>query len=250
MFGYAMEAATIVYQKKFNREIRFDPGTDMTLEVRIPARLNVPPDVKGWPRFTPSSELVKLVNSQPQQVGTAKGEPVDVTNVMLIGPREKVEAAFREAGWADAISLGARSGLKTFTAIVFKQGYDQAPFSNLYLSGRAPDITFQKQLNTFAKRHHIRIWKVGSYEGQEVWVGAATHDTGMGIDRQGAKPHWYHTVNTRVDSEREKIMNDLLFTGKVKDYCLVERPHMPKRNLTPAQNSRDTDGRMLVLRAI
>ena len=103
----------------------------MTLEVLIPAGLKVSPDVKGWPRFTPSSELVKLVNSQPQQVGTAKGEPVDVTNVMLIGPREKVEAVFREAGWADAISLGARSGLKTFTAIVFKQGYDQAPFSNL-----------------------------------------------------------------------------------------------------------------------
>ncbi len=121
------------------------------------------------------------------------------------------------------------------------------PSPTLYLSKRAPDLTFQKQLNTFAKRHHIRIWKVGSYQGQDVWVGAATHDIGMGVDRKGVKPHWYHTVDTRVDRERDKIMNDLLFTGKVKAYSLVERPEMPKKNLTPAGNSRDTDGRMLVL---
>jgi hypothetical protein len=131
--------------------------------------------------------------------------------------------------------------------VVLKQGYDQAPFSDLYLKGQPADLTYQKQLNTFAKRHHIRIWKVGSYEGQDVWVGAATHDIGMGIDRKGVKPHWYHTVDTRVDRERERIMDDLMFTGKATGYSLVERPGMPKQNLTPAGNSRDTDGRMLVL---
>jgi hypothetical protein len=69
----------------------------------------------------------------------------------------------------------------------------------------------------------------------------------MGVDRKGVKPHWYHTVDTRVDRERDKIMNDLMFTRKVKAYSMVERPQMPKKNLTPAENSRDTDGRMLVL---
>jgi hypothetical protein len=246
-FGYAMEAATTVYGKKFNREIRYDAGTDMTLEVRIPAKVNAPAGLKGWPIYAPSAELVRLVNAQPQRVDTAKGEAVDVTNVMLLGSREKVDETFRAAGWADAASLGAKSGLMTFSAVVFKQGYDRAPFSDLYLAGRPADLTFQKQLNTFAKRHHIRVWKVGSYQGQEVWVGAATHDIGMGIDRKGAKPHWYHTVDTRVDGERANVMNDLLFTGRATGYSLVERPAMPKRNVTPAGNSRDTDGRMLLL---
>ncbi|MGI8565003.1 MAG: LssY C-terminal domain-containing protein [Pyrinomonadaceae bacterium] len=202
---------------------------------------------QGWTTFTPSDELIKLVNAQPYRVDTKQSQPVDVTNVMLVGARDKVEAAFQKAGWSDAASLGVKSGLATFAAIVFKQGYDRSPFSDLYLGGRPADLTFQKQLNTFAKRHHIRLWKVGSYEERDVWLGAATHDIGMGIDRKGAKPHWYHTVDTRVDGERAKIMDDRLFTGEVSGYSLVERPRMPKQNLTPAGNSRDTDGRMLVL---
>ena len=113
---------------------------------------------------------------------------------------------------------------------MFKQGYDRAPFSNLYLGSRAPDLTFRKQLNTFAKRDHIRIWKVGQYQGQDLWLGAASYDIGMGVDRKGAKPNWYHTVDTRVDAERDKLMNDLMFAGKVKAYCLVDRPDMPKKN--------------------
>ena len=226
--GFSLEAATYVYGKKFDREIRYPAGTDGIMMVRIPARLNAPSDLKGWPTFSPSTELVKLVGTQPHRIDTKEGKPVDLTNVMLIGTQSEVDEAFRSAGWSDAASLGASSGLKTFGAVMFKQGYDRAPFSDLYLGGRAPDLTLQKQLNTFAKRHHVRIWKVGSYQGQDVWVGAATHDIGMGVDRKGVKPHWYHTVDTRVDRERDKIMNDLLFTGKVKAYSLVERPDMPK----------------------
>jgi hypothetical protein len=245
--GYALEASTMVYNKKFNREILYREGTDVTLRVMLPAKLNDSKDAKGWPTLSPSDELVKLVGAQPHRVDTKEGKPVDLTNVMLIGAQSAVEEAFRSAGWVDAAGLNVSSGLKTFGAVMFKQGYDRAPFSDLYLSGRATDLTFQKQLNTFAMRHHVRIWKVGSYQGKDVWVGAGTHDIGMGVDRKGVKPHWYHTVDTRVDRERDKIMNDLLFTEKVKAYSLVERPQMPKKNLTPAGNSRDTDGRMLVL---
>lgn len=244
---YAVEAATYAHQKKFGREINYESGTDMILEVRIPAKLRITADTKGWSTFEPSAELVKLVNSQPYSITTDSGSPVDLTNVLLIGSGERVRQAFRAAGWSDAANLNVRSGLRTFTAVVLKNGYHRAPFSDLYISGRKPDLTFQKQLNTFAKRHHIRIWNVGTYQGHDVWLGAATHDIAMGIDRKGVKPHWYHVVDTRVDRERDKIMNDLMFPGKVKEYCLVERPQMPKKNLTPAGNSRDTDGRMLVL---
>ncbi|MBC7933142.1 MAG: ankyrin repeat domain-containing protein, partial [Rubrivivax sp.] len=85
MVGYAMEAATLVYNRKFDREIRYDAGTDMTLEVRIPAKVNPPANLKRWPAYTPSAELVRLVNAQPARVDTQKGDPVDLTNVMLIG---------------------------------------------------------------------------------------------------------------------------------------------------------------------
>lgn len=246
--GYAMEASTLVYAKKFNREIRYEAGTDMNLQVMIPANVKTPADAKGFAIFAPSDNLIELVNAQPQRVGTAKGEPVDVTNVMLIGSRAQVEEAFRSAGWEEAESLGIKSGLETFGAILFEQGYERAPFSDLYMSGRAPDLTYQKQLNTFAKRNHVRIWKAGSYEGRGVWVGAATHDIGIGVARKGDKLHWYHAVDIRVDGERTKIMNDLMFAGKAKAYSLVERPKMPKRNPAPDSDTRDTDGKMLILK--
>ena len=245
--GYAMESATYAHQKKFGREIDYEPGTDMLLEVSIPVKLAATAEGKGWATFDPSAELVQMANSQPYSVTTKEGGPVDPTNILFIGSAQKVQAAFQAAGWADAANLNVSSGLKTFTAVVFKKGYDRAPFSTLYIAGRSPDLTFQKQLNTFAKRHHLRIWKVGTYQGQDVWLGAATHDIGMGIERKGAKPYWYHTVDTRVDRERDKIMNDLMFAGKVKSYALVDRPAMPKRLQTPGGNNRDTDGRILVL---
>ena len=90
-------------------------------------------------------------------------------------------------------------------------------------------------------------WKVGSYEGRGVWLGSATHDIGMGIDRSGVKPHWYHAVDVRVDDERTRVLNDLMFAGGARAYSLVARPGMPKHNVTPAGNPRDTDGQMLVL---
>jgi hypothetical protein len=245
--GYALEASTMVYNKKFDREIGYAPGTDLTLKVMMPVKLNAPSGLRGWPTFSPSTELIKLVETEPYRVNTKTGEPVDVTNVMLIGPQREVDAAFRAAGWVDAAALNTSSGLKTFMAVMLEQGYDRAPFSDLFLNGKGSDLTYQKQLNTFAKRHHVRIWKVGSYQGKDVWVGAAAHDIGMGVDRKGVKPHWYHTVDTRVDGERDALMNDLMYTGKVRAYSMVDRPQMPKKNLTPAGNSRDTDGRMLVL---
>ncbi len=49
--------------------------------------------------------------------------------------------------------------------------------STLTIGGRPPDLMFQKSLDTFAKRHHVRVWELHkTYQGQEVWVAAATHD--------------------------------------------------------------------------
>ena len=229
-WDYSLEAATYVYGKKFDREIRYRRGTDVTLRVSIPAKLNAPSDLKGWPTFSPSDRAgqVGWHAATPDRHQGGQAGRLDERDAYRDRSHE-VDEAFRSAGWADAASLSASSGLKTFGAVMFKQGYDRAPFSDLYLGGRAPDLTLQKQLNTFAKRHHVRIWKVGSYQGQDLWVGAGTHDIGMGVDRKGVKPHWYHTVDTRVDRERDKMMNDLLFTGKVKAYSLVERPDDAQR---------------------
>ena len=117
--------------------------------------------------------------------------------------------------------------------------------SVLMIEGKAPDFTFQKGLNTFAKRHHLRIWKQpGQYRGRDIWVSSSTHDTGIGVEK--AKK-WFHRIDPRIDRERAKVQNDLLFGTGATSYALVERP----KELRSAENATGdkilTDGQMLVL---
>ena len=55
----------------------------------------------------------------------------------------------------------------------------------LLLAGSPPEMVFQKMNNTFAQRHHLRVWKrPDTFEGKPVWVIAATHDTGIEFSEQ------------------------------------------------------------------
>ncbi len=77
-------------------------------------------------------------------------------------------------------------------------GYSTAPVSTLLYQDAEPTVVFQKSFNTIAKRHHIRIWRAGDFEGNEVWLGAATHDAGVGFQ------HGFHD-RSRTKSIREPI---------------------------------------------
>jgi hypothetical protein len=245
ILAYAYQAGAFAGDKKYKREIIYEPGVEMRLSVLAPAKLA---EIGGqpWPLITPSPALIELVRAQPMQTTTAKDIPSDLTNLMFIGTRAKIEAAFHAAGWDDPVKLGLRSGLKTFAAVAEHKGYKSGPVSLLLLDGQSPDLVFQKQNDTFAKRHHIRIWKrPQSYEGQDVWVAAATHDIGIAVHREGTQ--WIHRIDARIDRERAKVVNDLFFTGMVKEYAMVERPAAPRESINATGDRMETDGKMAVL---
>ena len=71
-------------------------------------------------------------------------------------------------------------------AIAESRGYKEAPVSVLLLEKRPPDLVFEKLTNTFAQRHHLRVWKrPESFDGKPTWVVAATHDTGIEFSERG-----------------------------------------------------------------
>jgi LssY C-terminus len=245
ILAYAYQAGAFAHDKEYKREILYEPGVEMRLCVLAPAKLA---EVGGqpWPLITPSPQLLDLVLAQPLQTTTANNIPSDVANLMFIGTREKIEAAFHEAGWDDPVKLGLKSGLKTFAAVAEGKGYKSGPVSLLLLDGQSPDLVFQKQNDTFAKRHHIRIWKrPQSYQGQDIWMAAATHDIGIAVHREGTQ--WIHRIDSRIDRERAKVVNDLFFTGMVKEYALVERPAAPRESMNATGDRMETDGKMAVL---
>lgn len=238
--------ATHSYNLTLGREIDYKEGTELILRVSVPEKLNTKVPQKGWREIPPSPDLVELVRRQPLRVRTPSGEESDIVNLMFIGSREDLETGFRMAGWVEAKSLGVKTGLITALQALRRSGYSEAPFSLLQLEGKDPDYEYQKDLNTVAKRHHFRVFRrEETYRGQPVWVASATHDIGIGVGRKGT--HWYHLIDPEIDKERQKIADDLLFTGVATGYTLVDRPHAPRRAANATGDEIRTDGRMMVL---
>ena len=85
------------------------------------------------------------------------------------------------------------------------------PMTPILYRGRRADLVFQKSFDTVTQRHHIRLWKAGAFEGRDVWIAAATHDTGIAFKiRSGT---FTHNIDRNIDREREKVVTDLTFSG-------------------------------------
>ena len=116
----------------------------------------------------------------------------------------------------------------------------------LTVNGRPPDLIFQKALDTFAKRHHIRIWKQpGTWQSRDIWIGAATHD--IDISKARANTKWGHRIDPHVDREREWIETDLLYAGTATSYALVDRAHVPKTTSNATGDVITTDGQLAIV---
>jgi hypothetical protein len=244
--GYTIKGISAVYGLSLRREILFPAGTDLQIQVVRPSMLKTRDAWSGWPVLPVDDKLQAIVKAAPTRVYTKDNKPSDVTNLMFIGSKQQLEAAFQEAGWFETDSLSMGSALKTVGATIRSSGYTQAPVSLLTVNGKPPDLVFQKALDTFAKRHHVRIWKEpGIWNGREVWIGASTHD----IDISTARAHtkWGHRIDPHVDREREWIETDLLFAGTATSYALVDRPHVPKTTANGTGDVITTDGQLSIV---
>ncbi len=245
--GGALKGIQAVYGLSIRREIYFPEGTDMMVQVVRPSMLKETPDWGGWPKMPVTPELQKAVHAAPLRTMTSNKMPSDLTNLMFIGTEKQLLTAFDEAGWYQTDTLGVGSGLKAAQATVRQTGYQTAPVSLLTLNGAPPDHVFQKGLDTLAKRHHVRIWKLQeSYEGGAVWVGAATHDIATTSSRKGTK--WSHRIDPHIDRERDWIQTDLLYNEMASGYAYVARPNAPKQTSNGTGDVMLTDGEMAVLK--
>ena len=243
--GYALQAASFTFDREYKRGIVYGEGTDLTLRVTGPVQLHQTAAHNSWPLLPPASNLIELVNAQALRTETRDKTPSDLTNVMFLGSQEKLEAAFESAGWTEAHKRGPTADVKDFLALTEDKGYAQAPASTLLLNGEEPVLVYQKQNDTIAKRHHVRIWKTSAtFDGHDVWIGAATHDIAIAVLRH---TQWIHEIDPRIDLERSKIGNDLLFSGIASRHSLVARPRIPLNTTNATGGAVTTDGRMLVL---
>ena len=244
--GYTINGVRAVYGLSIRREILFPAGTDTQVQVVRPSMLTQKEAWSGWPTLPLTTKLRTLVEHAPVRTQTKDGTPSDVTNLMFLGTREQIISAFNEAGWFEAVPSDFGSNMKVVQATLRQTGYSAAPVSTLMINGRPPDLVFQKSLDTFAKRHHIRIWKLPStYDGREVWVGAATHD--IAVEHTKTMTKWTHRIDPYIDRERDWVESDLLFIGTGTGYVDVNRPAVPHTAENATGDNIVTDGIMSVV---
>ncbi|HCC56106.1 MAG TPA: hypothetical protein DEQ47_02370 [Solibacterales bacterium] len=243
--GSILEAAKEALVKPVDPEISYEPGVEMTLRLTQAVNVANPPDYHSPPPFPKPGEIKAMVDQLPY-ITYAGDQPSDVTNLLFIGSEEQLTHAFAEAGWSTAQELGHASAFETARAMIEARGYKEAPVSLLLLDGRAPSLVFQKGNNTFAMRHHLRIWRMpGAFDAVPVWACSATHDSG--IDLRQETFTFIHRIDSDIDQERAKVVDDLVFTGRVPRVSYVERPKVPRSFHNATGDPVTTDGRIAVV---
>ncbi len=244
--GYTIKGVQTVYGLSIRREIAFPAGTDIQIQILRPSMIKQKDSWAGWQRLPVNPNLEHLAKTVPPRTTSKTAVASDPTNLLFIGSQAQVATAFGRAGWFEADNLGMKSAVKVASATLRQSGYGSAPVSTLLLEGRPPDLVFQKSLNTFAKRHHLRVWKLEkTYDGQDVWVAAATHDIETTSKRANTK--WSHRIDSHVDRERDWVATDLLFIAPEISYVDIDRPAAPHKIANATGDDIVTDGKISVL---
>ena len=230
-------------------EIYLPAGAELTLALTAPLFLRSSVEDPGS-RASPAigrEDLRRLAASMPSRAyATAPERPADLTNLLLIGSRDRIAAAFAAAGWSEARPLTFGRRVRWLRAIGLRRGFDSAPMSSLLVNGEPADMSLEKGLNDVSKRHHIRLWKQeGEWEGQELWIGAATRDVDFGYLRPGRA--FTHRIAAEVDRERDKVAYDLAFTGCTNSLDWTGRASVPRVTENATGDAMTTDTRLALV---
>ena len=189
-----------------------------------------------------------LFDKIPRRVTDQSGGVGDMVNFVMVGPEASVKDTFSAGGWVMVDRTKQEAALHAVLSTIQKQTYLEMPMSELYLFGRPQDFGFARAepIAVVQTRHHLRVWKAPfQYNGQDVWVGAATHDIGFEKDQRNNGVT--HKIDPNVDLERDFVRSSLTEGGGVvaDTYVLPKDPVQDAKTATGG--SFHSDGRVLIL---
>jgi hypothetical protein len=235
-------------------EIYLPSGTELTLVLSRPVRSYVTPHSEGDTRLLTEDErnsLAPVIADLPSRSFTApskafqSGRPADLVNLLFIGSREQLEAAFTAAGWTQPRPTNFRAVMSVSLAAMFNRSANDGPMSSMRINNAEPDMAWQKGFNDVGKRHHVRLWKLNqTWNGQELWIGAGTRDVEFGYLRGSVATH---RVEEQVDHERDKIAYDIAYATCVEALDWMDRPDSLRMTRNATGDRMQTDGQMAVV---
>ena len=242
----------IIYKATFpifpEPEIYYPAGTDMRLKTKLlVSALPIADKTVQDDAPADSTQLDAWIQQMPQRSTTTKSVSADVVNLVFLGSPKQVAAAFREAGWHNSDPVSKHSFAQNLYALLNNSGYAQQPMTTLLLDGKPEDMNWQKGLNSYGRRDHLRIWQwTGEDANDSVWVSSSTRDTSAILS---VKYHGFvHHIAPNIDDERSKVIRDLNFAGCVTSVSYVARPGISTFTQNATGDSVRTDGSIAVVK--
>ncbi len=189
-----------------------------------------------------------LLDKVPRRVTDANNGPGDMVNFIVIGSQQQMLQAFAQGGWVQVDKTKGEAVAHAILSTLAKQSYLEMPMSELYLYGRSQDFGMARAepVSVVQTRHHLRVWKAPfQIDGQDVWVGAATHDLGFEKDQRNGNVT--HRIDPNVDDERNFVEQSLTDGGDVAASTYVTPKDPVKEATTATGGSFHSDGRVLVM---
>lgn len=185
----------------------------------------------------------------PRRVSDKQGNSGDMVNFLILGSQTAMENVFTTGGWVKVDADVKDTVLHGILESISKESYLTMPMSQLYLFGRPQDYGWAhaEPISVVKTRNHLRIWKAPfEVNGQTLWVGAATHDTGFERDQRNNGVT--HKIDPDIDLERDYVEKTLESTGLVTEisHFLPENPLKEARTATGG--SFHSNGRVLILK--
>jgi hypothetical protein len=178
------------------------------------------------------------------------GNEGDLVNFVIIGTKDQVTTALKDAGWVLADKTNQDAVVSALLATLQKNVYTTVPMSILYLFGRPQDFGYERTeaVMVAAQRNHFRIWDApfSAPRQQTIWAGAGTHDIGIEKDqrKQGAITH---KIDQDVDNERDFVGATLQQAGWVQSMQYMTRSKPITSTKTATGGEIKSDGRVLVI---
>jgi LssY C-terminus len=230
-------------------EIYLPRGSDLKLE--LADGIDLPENAKRGAENDRPDEIEKAVleittPELPVRTTTRYGQDADIVNVALLGSASQMEAAFRAAGWTNGDQLSTRSVLRQMHAFLSFKNYPNEPISTQLVDGRKVNATWEKGLDSYAKREHLRVWARNDViEGQTVWLGAMMRETGAALSVRQHK--FIHHIDAQMDEGRAILVRDLRLAGCVAAVYYVQRPQMAHSAMNATGDAMRTDGSLAVV---
>ncbi|MGH7590567.1 MAG: LssY C-terminal domain-containing protein [Gemmatimonadales bacterium] len=214
------------------------------LRLTAPLTLSAPPGCFPVERFPPLASIPPLPPIDPRTTDRAGNRPGDPINLLFLGPADRIDSAFVQAGWRRAMRGSFfRLSREIAAMLMGRPGASAAPVSRQYLDGRRQDLAFEFGGHSATARHHLRLWLVDSL--RQVWVAAATRDNGLFI--RPFRGTATHRINPAVDLERDLIVRELIASDCAALAGYVTLPGAVTDGKNAAGQRFSTDGRAAVI---